>query len=226
MPRDATPRDTRKSSTRVDLIEAAARLIANDGADRLTLRRVADAAGTSTMAIYTCFGGMPELRHAVRREGFARLATHIAAVEQTDDPVADLALLGLAYYENAVANADLYRVMFMERPHDAGDAEIGWDTFEALVAGVQRCISAKRFRAGDAAERATELWALAHGLVSLELAQLLDRPRALAALGAAALGLFVAFGDNRDEAVRSLNAGAQRSPLMTVGVPASAAAPS
>src|SRR5436189_114464 len=81
-------------------------------------------------------------------------------VPQTDDPVADLALLGLAYYENAVTNADLYRVMFMERPHDADDAQIGWDTFEALIAGVQRCITAERFREGDAADRATQLWAL------------------------------------------------------------------
>ena len=199
----------------MQLIEAAAKLIANDGAEQLTLRRVAEAAGTSTMAIYTCFGGMPELRHAVRREGFARLAAHIAGVEQTDDPVADLALLGLAYYENAVANADLYRVMFMERPHDAADAEIGWDTFEALVAGVQRGIDAKRFRSGDAAERATQLWALAHGLVTLELAQLLERQKALAALGSAALGLFVAFGDGRDAARRSMANGAARSALLS-----------
>ena len=62
------------SSLRPALIEAAARLIATEGADGLTLRRVADEVGTSTMAVYTCFGGMPELRRAVRREGFARLA--------------------------------------------------------------------------------------------------------------------------------------------------------
>ena len=60
------------------LIEAAARLIATEGASGLTLRRVADAVGTSTMAIYTHFGGMPELRRAVRREGFARLAARAA----------------------------------------------------------------------------------------------------------------------------------------------------
>jgi len=210
-------RDTRKSSTSVELIEAAARLIASDGADRLTLRRVADAAGTSTMAIYTCFGGMPDLRHAVRSEGFARLAAHISGVTQTDDPVADLALLGLAYYENAVTNADLYRVMFMERPHDAADAQIGWDTFEALIAGVQRCITAERFREGDAADRATQLWALAHGLVSLELAQLLERAAALHALAAGALGLFLGFGDDRDAARHSLSQAASRSTLASTG---------
>ena len=60
------------------LIEAAARLIATEGVAGLKLRRVAEEVGTSTMAIYTYFGGMPELRRAVRQEGFARLATRAA----------------------------------------------------------------------------------------------------------------------------------------------------
>src|SRR5438045_8769349 len=81
-----------KAEARRALIEAAARLIATEGAAALTLRRVADEVGTSTMAIYTHFGGMSELRRAVRQEGFARLAARAARVRETDDPVADLAL--------------------------------------------------------------------------------------------------------------------------------------
>jgi AcrR family transcriptional regulator len=203
-------RDTRNAARRAELLEAAARLIATEGAGQLTLRRVAQEVGTSTMAIYTHFGGMPELRHAVRREGFARLARRIAAVEATDDPVADLTLLGIAYYHNAIANADLYRVMFMEQPLDAADAEIGWDTFDALVAGVQRCIDARRFVGPDAADLATQLWALTHGVVSLELAGMLDSARAFNALGVAALNLFIAFGDDRGRAPTSLADGAAR----------------
>src|SRR2546429_6906673 len=106
-------RDQSKSSDlRSALIEAAAQLIATEGASGLTLRRVADAVGTSTMAIYTHFGGMPELRRAVRREGFARLAARAAQMDESDDPVADLATLGIEYNENAVNNPHLYRVMF------------------------------------------------------------------------------------------------------------------
>src|SRR5437764_15477988 len=93
-----------RAGTRRALIEASARLIATEGSAALTLRRVADEVGTSTMAIYTHFGGMPELRRAVRREGFNRLAAYLVEVDATNDPVADLACLGLAYYNNAVAN--------------------------------------------------------------------------------------------------------------------------
>ena len=43
-------------------MEAAARLIATDGLASLTLRRLTREVGTSTMAIYTHFGSMDELR--------------------------------------------------------------------------------------------------------------------------------------------------------------------
>ena len=64
MPKTADP------TVRVRLIEAAARILAEEGPGALTLRRVAAEVGTSTMAVYTHFGGMTELRRAVREQGF------------------------------------------------------------------------------------------------------------------------------------------------------------
>src|SRR6266487_3392701 len=108
MSRDANANNEKRPA----LIEAAARLIATEGADGLTLRRVAQEVGTATMAIYTHFGGMPELRRAVRQEGFARLMARAEQVGESDDPVADLAGLGLAYYQLAMSNPHLYRAMY------------------------------------------------------------------------------------------------------------------
>src|SRR5947199_4222618 len=87
----ASATDTRPAGElRTALLDAAAHLIAADGSARLTARRIAEEVGTSTMAIYTHFGGMPGLRQAVRREGFARLSARLAAVHPSDDPLADL----------------------------------------------------------------------------------------------------------------------------------------
>lgn len=186
------------------LIDAAAGLIATEGTGGLTLRRVADEAGTSTMAIYTHFGGMPELRRAVRREGFARLAASLARVDETDDPVADLAMLGAAYYENALGNPDLYRVMFMEQPLDDADAALRDDTFETLVASVRRSIASRRFAEGDAAALATEFWALGHGVITLQLAHLLSPDQALDCLTGALPRLFSSYGDDPQAAQDSV----------------------
>src|SRR4051812_40070491 len=153
--------------TRAALIEAAARLIATEGAGALTLRRVADEVGTSTMGIYTHFGGMPELRRAVRREGFARLAARGVAVGESDDPVADVAMLGIEYYDHAVSDPHLYRVMYLEQPLDETDSESGWGTFNTLANAMQRCIDAGRFAVADAEDLAREFWALGHGVITL-----------------------------------------------------------
>jgi AcrR family transcriptional regulator len=160
---------------RAALIESAARILATEGASRLTLRHLAQQVGTSTMAVYTHFGGMDALRLEVCTEGFRRLAAHLAAVARTDDPVADLFALGIAYTTNARENPHLYRAMFLDRlpvpaPVDVGlgapagrtAAVDGADgdqmaaitadlmeeslaTFEVLVEATTRCVQAGRF---------------------------------------------------------------------------------
>src|SRR3954468_5048474 len=101
-PKPADPR------VRSALIESAAQLLADH--QPLTIRRLAADVGTSTMAVYTHFGSMDDLRRGGCREGFARLAAHLAAVTPTSDPVADLGALGWAYCVNGLTNPNLYRV--------------------------------------------------------------------------------------------------------------------
>jgi AcrR family transcriptional regulator len=175
------------------LVETAADLIAAEGPACLTLRRLAHEVGTSTMAVYTHFGGMDELRREVRREGFERLRQHLSAVPRTDDPVGDIGNLGAAYYVNAVTNPNLYRAMFMEGPVGTDDADVGLDTFLQLVDAVQRCIDVGRFGPGDAYAMAQQLWAVSHGVVTLQLAHLLEPQVAQDCLRAAAGSILAAF---------------------------------
>lgn len=186
------------------LIETAARLIAADGPRGLSLRRLTKEVGTSTMAVYTHFGGMEELQREVRREGFSRLGAHLDAVEASGDPVADLGSLGWEYYQNAIANPNLYRAMFMEGPIDEVDKNTGLDTFERLVACVGRCIDAGRFDSGDPTAWATQLWAINHGIVTLQFANLLSPEQAVQSLTAAAVNLFRAYGDDPRATGRSM----------------------
>jgi len=194
-------------AVRAELVETAARLVATEGRAGLTLRRLAREVGTTTMAIYTHFGGMDELRREVRREGFARLRTHIEAVKLTRDPVADLASLGVAYYLSATASPNLYRAMFLDGPIDDTDFDTGLDTFMHLVRGVERCMTAGRLpdaEPEDPAELAVELWALNHGLVSLLLAHLLSAEQALGRLETSTSSLFLAWGDDPTALARSM----------------------
>src|SRR5439155_8184126 len=96
---------------RAGLVEIGARLLAQEGPQALSTRRLAAEAGTSTMAVYTYFGGMSELVRSMVHEGYARLNKYLGSVAKTGDPVGDLARLGRAYRHNAQANPHLYAVM-------------------------------------------------------------------------------------------------------------------
>lgn len=201
-PRPADP------AVRVALIEAAARVLAER--QQLTLRRVASEVGVSTMAVYTHFGSMDDLRREVRREGFERLAAHMAAVPQTTDPVADLVALGWAYCLNALESPDLYRVMFMETTVDTAEAVSSAATFLPVVDAVDRCIEATRLLSKEPWDPAIEMWALTHGMVSLALAGRLTVEELLRHLQGGIRACLLGYGDDAVATDRSLRRARRR----------------
>jgi AcrR family transcriptional regulator len=207
------------------LIDIGARLLAEEGPQALSTRRIAAAAGTSTMAVYTYFGGMDQLVREMVYEGFARLHRHLTGAAKTDDPVADMALLGRAYRHNAQANSHLYAAMFggsslagfslTER-----DRQHGRYTLVTVVECVQRCIAAQRFRPSDPTLVAHQLWFGMHGIVSLELGDYLTEPwTADRCFEAQLVGLMVSVGDALEPATRSVELSGERFQGRSPGIP-------
>lgn len=177
------------------LLETAAQLLAEGGPDLLTLRRLTSQVGTSTMAVYTHFGSMDVLVSEVAVEAFARLRRRLDEVVASDDPVTDLAALGSAYLANATENPNLYQVIF--GPSAGREmAAAGLDTFEVLIDGVRRCISAGRFDDADPVVLATQMWAAIHGSIVLAHAGLFSPEQLVEVVSGSARNLFVGFGDS------------------------------
>ncbi|MGS2805869.1 TetR/AcrR family transcriptional regulator [Nocardia sp. MW-W600-9] len=195
---------TRNPAVRALLIDRAAQLLRER--QPVTLRGLVAGTPVSTMAVYTHFDGMNGLWRAVRQEGFTRLAARLADVPVTDDPVRDLAALGSAYLAHAMANPDLYRVMF-----DAGfaleDAAAADATLDRLVTAAATARAIGRFRADvDPLELATQSWTFGHGLAGL----VTTGPLPPAALGSGIpvlTALFVAAGDESERCAESVAAG-------------------
>jgi AcrR family transcriptional regulator len=179
------------------LIEAAARLVAEEGPEALRTRRLAGEVGTSTMAVYTYFNGMTELRHAILEEGFTRFAALLDRVPIGDDPITELTELGAAYFINAITNPHLYRFIFSERSKE--DSDVGMETFERLVASVDRAVRAGRLK-GDPRAIARQMWAMAHGVVTLYLSDLLTLDEALDAFQGMGLAVIIGLGDDPERA--------------------------
>jgi AcrR family transcriptional regulator len=159
------------------LLEVAADLLSEEGPGALSARRLARDAGTSTMAVYTHFGGMPALVRAVVAEGFARLYDRVAEVGQSDDPVADLVASAVAYRAHALADPHLFLVMFGsaslgEYRLTEEELEVGLAAFGQLVAAVERVMDAGMIRRADPRAVAGQFWAALHGYVMIELSGL------------------------------------------------------
>ena len=166
-----------EQSVRERLIEAAAELLDTEGPAALTTRRLAKEIGVSTMAVYTYFGGMPELVKAVVQDAFDRFAEYLGDVTPTDDPGADLASIAQAYRRFAQQNPRRYHVMFGGLSGtlavDHREIDTSNSTFTVLVDATRRVIDAGFFQPADPVHVATQLWTMVHGFVHLELSGLL-----------------------------------------------------
>jgi AcrR family transcriptional regulator len=190
------------------LVEAAARVLAEEGPAALTSRRLATEIGSSTMAVFSRFQNMAEVRRAVREEGFARLNARMDALPASDDPVADLVAAGVVFFASGVANHHLYRAMFLDRPPE--DDDLGAGTYERLVGLVRRCAIAGRFPAARESlipVWAAQLWSMRHGMVTMSVAELLPDEQARFVLDDMTFRLLVGYGDDPGRAGRSIEQG-------------------
>ncbi|MFJ6566320.1 TetR/AcrR family transcriptional regulator [Streptomyces sp. NPDC091292] len=157
------------------LLDAAARILTEQGPAALSARRLVKEVGASTMAVYTHFGSMPGLVRELMRDGFARfhaLGTAESA-RHPADPVAEVAGLSRAYQEFARAEPDVYAVMFGGSAL-AGftlsddDRRIGAYGLRSLRDALRRCTAAGRFRPDtDTDLLVRQLFSQLHGLAQL-----------------------------------------------------------
>jgi AcrR family transcriptional regulator len=211
-------------SVRDEMLNAAVRLLDDEGPDALQTRRVAGAAGTSTMAVYTHFGGMRGLIAEVAEEGLRQFDAALT-VPQTDDPVADLFAVGVAYRRYAIERPHLYRLMFGSTSAHGINAPAGnvlaltvaeiedhVPGFVYAVRAVRRSILAGRITAcspdddSTVVATAAQFWSLLHGFVMLELAGFYGDDGAAVApvLDSMRSNLLVALGDSPERVTQSL----------------------
>lgn len=190
---------------REQLVERAAGMLARR--EPISLRKLVDGTGMSTMAVYTYFEGMPGLLGAVRQEGFSRLASRLSTLFPTPDPVGDAAAAAGAYVASARKTPELYVLMFdgaLPLPDSgAADAPLG-----RLVEAVQRAKDAGRFSPDlDPVAFANEVWMLGHGACMLVATGVLPFEAVEPIVTSALIRLYTGAGDDPDAARRSLEQG-------------------
>jgi AcrR family transcriptional regulator len=154
-----------------DLLEAAERILTEEGPSAITVRKVATCAGVAPMGVYNRFDGKHGLLEALFVRGFRELRTTIARANGPD-ALARLRDSGRRYREFAVAHPEHYRLMF-ELMHEVAPGESAmmeaFASFEQLVQLVTAARALQPLGEGSDVEVAQQFWGVLHGAVGLEL---------------------------------------------------------
>ena len=202
------------SGTGDALLAAALSALEEQGPDALQARKLTAEIGASTMAVYTHFGGMPGLVDAMVREGLVRFAAHVRSRPAIEDPLTDLISGGLQYSEFALANPQLYSLMFglsgkRHGPVATVDAAAIWrmdegiDAFSILFASVERVIDAGQIRAQEPRVAAAQILSVTHGYLMLAIGGFIAE-ELQEMMPPLAVNLMVGLGADREEAERAL----------------------
>ena len=154
------------------ILDQASQLLAESGPEALTMRKLSQRIGASTIVLYRHFRDKQAILDELYLEGFERLRADLARVPLSD-PLPYVMDLGRAYRRCAIANPTYYQVMFTrciaEFDPSPESREVSKQSFLILAGAVQRCMDLGVAARGDAAQIAHILWGTLHGLISLEL---------------------------------------------------------
>jgi len=161
--------------TRDKIFQAASDILARDGLQGLSMRRIAAQAGLSPMALYRHFADKDALINALMDHGFAAWDTRVRTIAAAD-PLAWLDRLLDAFLAFALEEPHLFDAAFFL---PASRARQFPDDFAAqrspsitlIVAQIAQAKADGLMGGGTAQDIALTLWALGQGLVSLYRAQ-------------------------------------------------------
>lgn len=149
--------------------EAAAAIIAEEGLEAVSMRRVAERAGATHSSIYQHFDEKKTLLSAVATEGFRDLAKKMQQAARGVDGALDrVRAMAAAYVHFAAERTAHFRVMSEpDVTHRSGaDSEL-WAAhgvvLDLLCDAVAKAQDAGALRAGDSQALAISIWTFTHG---------------------------------------------------------------
>ena len=168
---------TRPAPLSRDAVLGAARtLIASDGLDALSLRRVGASLGVSAPALYAYVDNKSDLLRGVAELEFESLLDEFARLGDRD-AIGRIRGHAHAYIAHARAHPALFQVMFLFRPGwapqaVADDLPVATKAFALAGAAIEEAMDSGQLRRADPFVTAMALWAAAHGTATVLLSGL------------------------------------------------------
>ncbi len=200
--------EERTAATRQRILEAATRLMMEEGESGFSMRKLAARVGYTPTAIYFHFPDRQSLLGEVVDHQFIALRAVFEQAAREPDPVRRIGRMGAAFTDFGLAHPDHYRFMFLGSSFPGipkgqliEKGNPAQDCYACLRHAVTEAIAAGCFRPEmkDAEEVAQLFFASVHGVVALHIVKSDDdwvdwrpvRPRALRMIAALIRGLTI-----------------------------------
>jgi AcrR family transcriptional regulator len=159
-------------TTAEKILRAAHKLFDREGAEAVTMRRVAEVVGITPMAIYRHFPNREALLKRISDDGFQSVADTWREHAAGDDIVARLLGTQMLYLDYALAHPHLFDHAFSVRRDDARRFPEDFRARRSPTLNVVADTVAEGMREGvlrkdDPWDVAMALWAHTHGLIAL-----------------------------------------------------------
>lgn len=202
---ELSPRERRYQRTQKAILDAALAIVTKEGADKLSIRAIADRIDYSPAGLYEYYGSKEEIIGALCWEGHRTLKRYMQRVPFNMPPDEYMVEIGLAYISFAIQNPDYFMLIFtapIARPdHDIPGEQVPSEkmmaedsSFPLLVNGVARAAEAGIIRLLPELgilETAYAFWAIVHGAAMLRVGHLNYIPGDFAAADKAMIKAFV-----------------------------------
>jgi AcrR family transcriptional regulator len=163
-----------KATTTQRISAAARQLLDQEGAEGVTMRRVATAIGMTPMALYRHYPNRDGLLNTVADAGFVELATKLADLRLTGRIDRQLLKILDVFLDHAFDNPRLFELMFLTKREGARQYPEDFRMRRSPTANVSADVIARAmetgyFRKDDVWEIVFETGALMQGLIMLYL---------------------------------------------------------
>lgn len=156
------------------IASAARRLLDREGADAVTMRRVAEAVGITAMAVYRHYPNRAGLLNALADEGFAELTLRLESLRTSGDMTKRLERVMDVFLDHALERPRLFELMFLKPREGARRFPEDFRAGRSPTANPSEVILREGMEAGvlredDVWEIVFEMGALLQGLIMLYL---------------------------------------------------------
>ena len=161
-----------KEETRTSILEAAYKIVQQEGWQALSMRKIADAIEYTAPIIYEYFSNKEAILEELNKKGYLYLGKEMEEAKNKHAlPAEQLEAMWMAYWNFAFKKKELYQLMFGVQMNCCSlqktpEAEV---PARLITDAITRLMNGKPFSEDEICRRYYTYWSVVHGLVSINL---------------------------------------------------------